>query len=253
MNNNNFDIEKDLQQIDRSMEMQAKNETQNEDEIMKCPKCGNPMKKSARYCMHCGELNYLNSQNDSVKSQFFLGKKLKEKEEKRNAKKEKKRLDIKDENGKTVNEKKFQIQKRIISLIMVILIIIGVINYKVVLETVTSFRAKFYLRQVDKIVNQLVDKIEDGKCNMNQNDDYFVFYQSDDYFKTFVSLYTFDYFKGYIKLEKDSNGQYQYYVSISDGKYGFRNVLYSKELNSKTVQKLEEDLTFDGVSSFMCS
>jgi hypothetical protein len=37
------------------------------DEIIYCPRCGSEMKSSARYCMKCGNLNYNNEANESMK------------------------------------------------------------------------------------------------------------------------------------------------------------------------------------------
>ena len=37
------------------------------DQIIYCPRCGSEMKSSARYCMKCGNLNYNNEANESMK------------------------------------------------------------------------------------------------------------------------------------------------------------------------------------------
>lgn len=212
--------------------------------MINCTKCGEPMKLSSRCCMHCGELNYLNHKNDSAKSSFDLGKKLKLKEEKRAAKKAAKAAKSKNKNAQSDFEKRakrYSIFKKIYDIILVILVIICIINYKFIIKSFNEFRAKFYLMQVDKMVGQVIEEI-DGKNCFSTSDDGVINYsfaQSDDYFNTWISLYTFDYFKGNIQVTVDEDENYHFIISITDGKYGFKDKKY-EELDIDDVKKIGE-------------
>ena len=219
----------------------SNNNSYGQERYVYCMKCGQPMRESSRCCMHCGELNYLNDKNNSVKGIFSFAKKQKRKEDVRNAKKQAK-LAATNEIGQSVNAKRYIIQKRISQLFMIVVLIIAAVNYKFIFNFVTTFRAKHYLNQVDKIVEQIDDQMTNGTCSssVDGEDMIFSFYLSSDEYDTFVSLYTFDYFKGYVKVVPDGENKYKYYVTITDGKYGLRNVLYSKNLSVKKVKKFSK-------------
>lgn len=60
MNNNNiFDNQNSI------------SSTNNLADIIYCDRCGSEMKKSARYCMKCGNLNYMHPENESMKQYAF--------------------------------------------------------------------------------------------------------------------------------------------------------------------------------------
>lgn len=208
--------------------------------MLKCPKCGELMKLSARCCIRCGELNYLNHKNDSVKPSFNLGKKLKQKEDLKAAKKAAKAKYV---NGEDVSIKeksrRYVFFKRLTDLLIVILLIIAVINYKFLIKTFNDFRAKYYIKQVDKIIEQIDNEFKDKECNsIGENGSLvYSFFYSDDYFKTGVSLYTFNYFSGYVTINKTANGN-KYVISITDGKYGFKDVPY-EDLDIDSITKID--------------
>lgn len=241
--NENLDLDLELEEQNNDKNNQQSNANSvGVEQMINCPKCGRPMKISARCCMHCGELNQLNSKNDSVKPSFDLGKKLKMKEEKANARKSLKNSinNFQDQNGVTREEKKYSGMRKVIDLVIIIIIILAAINYKIIINSIDTFRAKHYLQQVDKIVEQFDAKVKDNQCSIDSSNsnNLFAFQTSEDYFKTSMSFYTFDYFEGYIELKDNGNGQYDYYITITDGKYGFKNVLYSKDLDISIIKKL---------------
>ncbi|MBR6948713.1 MAG: hypothetical protein IKH54_00830 [Bacilli bacterium] len=240
--NKDLNIDEELKALDEKQmqeELNKKNSVFGVEKMIPCPKCGKPMKENARCCMHCGELNYLNEKNDSMKPIFSLGKKLKVKEDKIKEKEEAKRTKV-DSKGRTANVRKYQFTKRITTLLVIVLLVVGAINYKTIIDVVTTFRAKSYIRQVDKMIKQ-VDEEVTIKCNSDEIINY-SFEYSDDYFKTFTSLYTFNYFTGNIKITFDENGNKNYYVSITDGAYGFKDVLYKEDLDYKIVKKLKSSI-----------
>lgn len=213
------------------------------EEFIQCPKCGEKMKITARCCMRCGELNYLNHKNDSVKPSFNLGKKLKEREDKRAAKLAAKQAKhAKYVNGVDVSSaeraKKYRFFKRTSDLLLLILLIIAAINYKVIIKTFNEGRAKYYLKQVDIMIEQINTELSENECTSTNDDGTLVysFEYSSDYFKTGISLYTFNYYSGYIDITKTPEG-YKYIISITDGKYGFKNVAY-EDLDIKSIKKI---------------
>lgn len=213
------------------------------EQIIQCPKCGEKMKISARCCMHCGELNYLNHKNDSVKPSFNLGKKLKKIEDKRAAKKAAKMAKkAKYINGVDVTSqeraKKYVFFKRLTDLLTIVLLIIAAVNYKTIYKTFEELRAKYYLKQVDKIVEQITRELNEKECNSTSEDGKLIysFAYSSDYFRTGVSPYTFDYFTGYITITKTPDG-YKYILNITDGKYGFKDLSY-EDMEIKSIKKI---------------
>ena len=210
---------------------------------IQCPKCGERMKASARCCMRCGELNYLNHKNDSVKPSFNLGKKLRQREDKIAAKKAAKAAKhAKYVNGvdvtSTERAKKYVFFKRLTDLIIVVLLIVAAINYKVIIKTFNEGRAKYYLKQVDLIIEQINEEVSNSECTSTNDEGTLVyaFEYSNDYFKTGISLYTFNYYSGYVDIVKTPDG-YKYVITISDGKYGFKNVAY-EDMDIKSIKKI---------------
>lgn len=208
--------------------------------MIPCPKCGEMMKLNARCCIRCGELNYLNHKNDSVKGAFNLGKKIKERELKKAAKKEAKKKMVNGEDVSFKNRsKRYVFFRRLTDLIITILIILAVINYKSLINVFNDFRANYYIKQVDKIVEQIETEFNEKECVSNEltGELTYSFEYSSDYFRTGISLYTFNYFRGYVKVFKTPDGN-KYYVSISDGKYGFTETAY-EELNKDSIKEIE--------------
>lgn len=244
--NDEFDIENDLNRVDQEQKQQEQIENNTQygvERMINCPKCGHPMKESARCCMRCGELNYLNSKNDSVKASFDLGKKLKEKEEKRDEKRNKFKLNnFKDSQGRTKNEKRFGFAKKLFTLLFIIFVIFVGINYKTVLSEFYNIRARHYIKQIDKIVSQIKEQYDNNDCETTSPDGayYYTFEMSSDYYKTSISLFTFNEFTGSIKAVPKGNGEFDYYITISDGKYGMKDVLYTENMSVDVLKEIND-------------
>ena len=212
------------------------------EEMIRCPKCGAPMKKSWRCCMHCGELNFLNKDNNSMKPFVILGKKLKKKEEEKEAKRKDIRLTKLDDNGISKQEKNYTTVNKVLTLLFVVIIIVLIINYKSVMNIFDNFRKTMYVNQITKIVEKLDDDPSIAGCLTKTNDGkkYFIFYSSADYVSTLFSFYTFDYFQGAIQIIDNPDGSHNYVVSVSDGKYGFKDIIYDKDKMKSALKELEE-------------
>lgn len=226
MNNNEFDLEKEeKQELEQAQE-----------EFVSCPNCGRPMIKNSRYCMHCGELNLEHEKNEKMKPFVAIGKRLKLREQKRLEKIKNVKMTSLDEKGRSKREKIYSGIKKTISILIIIILLIGIINYKAVIKFTDEFMRRSYLRQVDKIVEEVKNEYIEKGCTSRA---VFSFIRSDDYYKTNVSLFTFDYFTGYVEVI-NNNGEYEYIVSITDGKYGFKNIKYDENVDISVLDKVEE-------------
>lgn len=240
------DLEKEIEEINSKKQIITDKTTRyGNEKLVRCSKCGQYMRISARCCTHCGELNYLNQRNDQIKPIFFLGKKLKAKEDAKKAREEEKYYAGIDGKGRTKKQRIYLYTKRLTALCIIIFLAIAILNIQDIYRFIADFRAKSYLNQVNKIITQFDNDVKNNVCELSTSDDgsiYFSFYESPDFFKTSISLYTFDYFHGFIRITDNGNGEYNYYLSISDGKYGFEDVLYNDDLDISVVKKLNEDI-----------
>lgn len=94
-----------------------------------------------------------------------------------------------------------------------------------------------FTKDAKTIIEDAKDSIKDnyytcsnGKSITNQNDYYIWFDNAGDYFgskSVSVSILSNDYYKGYIHVKVFDNKE-QYYISVSDGKYGIGEVDNSK-------------------------
>ncbi len=94
-----------------------------------------------------------------------------------------------------------------------------------------------FTKDAKTIIEDAKDSIKDnyyvcsnGKSITNQNDYYIWFDNAGDYFESksvSVSILSNDYYKGYIHVKVFDNKE-QYYISVSDGKYGIGEVDNSK-------------------------
>lgn len=94
-----------------------------------------------------------------------------------------------------------------------------------------------FTKDAKTIIKDAKDSIKDnyyvcsnGKSITNQNDYYIWFDNAGDYFgskSVSVSILSNDYYKGYIHVKVFDNKE-QYYISVSDGKYGIGEVDNSK-------------------------
>ena len=240
MNNQEFDLEKEENSQVSSDSNMATQRTDSQ-EIINCTRCGKPMLKKSKYCMHCGEINMLSEKNETVNAYFSRGKKIQEKQELKQYNRKLpsiKKSDV-DKNGVTRKEKLYTLRKNISSFIILIMLVIVAINYNVVLKYLDDFKRDHYLRQVGKIVDQVKEEYETKNCyNTSTTGLYYSFEDSQDYFKTFMSFYTFGYYSGYVEIIKNIDGSTDYIVNITDGKYGMENVKYTDHINRDVIKKV---------------
>lgn len=227
--NEEFDLDKEIEEVPKEANFK---------DIINCPKCGQPMLKTARCCMHCGELNMLNQKNNPQNKYFVKGEaeKLKQKDKTISI------METKlDKNGVSKLEKKYTFWKNVRRVIYLIILIILLFNYKNIGNAINDVRKDSYLRQVDKIVEQFQEEYKDKNCHSTARSDrmYFTFQRSDDYFKTSISLFTFNYFSGYIEMVYNEDGTKDYILSLTDGRYGFENVKYTKDLSREIIVPLK--------------
>ncbi len=207
-----------------------------------CPNCGQPMVYGSRYCMHCGELDFNNAQNQSVKKAFFKGKRIHNREEKikRQLEKMNRRMYSLDDHGVSKREKIYTFFKRIITLIIFALVVLAAINYKNIIKFYETKAKEHYIKQIDTIVSTIDEKYNPSKCRYELIDGkmYFTFYDSSDYFKIHNSLFTFDQYSGSIQIVNVGD-KYEYIITIYDGKYGVNGVNY-KDLTIDSIQEMDK-------------
>ncbi|MBQ8131906.1 MAG: hypothetical protein IJ193_05390 [Bacilli bacterium] len=202
-----------------------------------CPKCGQPVIEGSRYCMHCGNLDFNDERNQSVKNAFTRGQKIKAREEKMKKmfeSKNKKMYSL-DSRGVSRQEKVYTALKKLFSLLILVAIIVAAINYKTILTTFNNLRKDYYLKQVNTIVEEVTKMYDPDKCTGGNK---FYFYDASDYFDVHPSLFTFKQFTGYVEIVKE-NEEYHYYVTVYDTKYGIDHV-DSKKITRKSVKVMKE-------------
>ncbi len=107
-----------------------------------------------------------------------------------------------------------------------------------------------YLYTVSKIaIDNTKNKVSHNKYSCNNTEVMYFYYEnvSLDMYVPFSNF--FDNVSAYVKVVNNGNG-YDYYVSISDGKYGFSETL-EKDLSSRSV--VEYELLSDSYKTNMCS
>lgn len=213
-----------------------------------CRKCGQPVPINARCCLYCGELNYNNEKNTSVKKIFKKGEKIRDKKQLQEV-----NPNITTNTGLNNNEstkkkaftfKLFRLIKTIITICILVLIIV---NYKNIYNKFNELRYKYYIHQVDRIIDKLEADLPNMNCySLGGNVYYKVDTSLDGDYKTTFSLFTLNYYKGYVKVEK-VDSEYKYYLYITDGKYGIENVLYSDGVKVDDFKEIKNiDIPVDG-------
>lgn len=107
-----------------------------------------------------------------------------------------------------------------------------------------------YLYTVSKIaIDNTKNKVSHNKYSCDNTEVMYFYYEnvSIDMYVPFSNF--FDNVSAYVKVVNNGNG-YDYYVSISDGKYGFSETL-EKDLSSRSV--VEYELLSDSYKTNMCS
>lgn len=235
--NQNVNVSQDPNQTGANAYVQSQ-----ETRRVPCPNCGQPMVYGSRYCMHCGELDFNNAQNQSIKKLFTRGQRIHRREERRRQRLEKmnKKMYSLDDKGISTQEKVYTGIKKIITLIIIIGIVVAVIYRNAIFKFYETKAKEHYIKQVDTIINTIESKYNPNKCRYEIVDGkmYFYFSDSADYFKVHNSLFTFDHFSGSIQII-NAGETYEYVITMYDGKYGIKDVRY-KELTIDSIQKMDE-------------
>lgn len=258
MQQSNLDLESDksyTQQMNVVAEpIEVKQPVRREEEVktIPCRKCSRPMKITDRCCLYCGELNYYNNQNQGVNKVFKKGEKVRDS-------KDLTKMNDKNIDNNTSTEKKpiailYRFYSNLKRIIIVLLIILIIANYKNIYNLFNSLRAKYYLYQVNSIIEKIEVDYPDTDCYDKGGNLYYEFNTLKDHnIKTFVSLYTLKPLNGYVKVVPKDNYQYDYYIYISDGKYGITDVLYSDSLDTNIIKELEFSDIYTPKDGIICN
>ena len=186
---------------------------------MYCPQCGEEMEEKARYCMHCGYVNYDNEKNAFLHT--FV------KKDKKNIKfgihKEKKKKEITSAEfnkefkkfGKSSREIMYTTFRNIISIVLIIAFIYFVYyggKYVKAQQTI-------FVGDAQKIVNAV--KKKEYVCKTV----YYVSFTSDSlkekYGLNLHSPYRKNDYSGYVMIVKNDDGD-DYFITLTDGTFGIK-------------------------------
>lgn len=229
----------------------------------KCPQCGAKMRDDAKFCIHCGYINYNAPGNEDFRN-LVVEKKVKkqvEKEERRKEREARKQggqgTFIQDSSlNQQAKIKRLKIRERVYNLVqrfwkalLTGLIIIGVI---IIYSYIVS-RQALYVEDARDIVKSIRTKYESNdysKCsgtskyyfNFGIEGDLDTFYGIDVKSKYNGTSYT-----GYVEVVRVKNG-YEYYISISDGTFGIKKTNIDDIRNKSVVPYSKVDYTGVGRS-----
>ena len=182
---------------------------------MYCPQCGHEMKEDARFCIHCGYINY-----DSEKNTFL--KKYAQKNNRnlkfnlvKNGTNNNEATTTKvDPNKKTQLEVGYKIKKTIGDIIVLLIVIVCCyFGYNFI-----SDKQAEYIEDANKIVDYVKNNVND--CG---NVYYYAFDDStlrNNNIDIKSPYFDHDYF-GYVMIVND-DGNKTYFIAISDGTFGIR-------------------------------
>lgn len=180
-----------------------------------CPKCGFEMKITDRFCVHCGYINYENSQNSYLKKYnkksifSFLKKKNKYIDVGETKKKEK--------SVHEVNGWFFTIINKFAKWIVlaVFLIILCIIFGKV-----KNYQIKV-VEDANVIVSKIKNKYNDDYSNCNEiNGAYYIVFDT-KYIERMGNVKLNYNYQGYVKIVRNDNG-YDYYINMKVDQFGIR-------------------------------
>ncbi len=207
--------------------------------VTNCPKCGSEMKFSDRYCMHCGYINYDNEENKNLSKYEKIAKKSLEKNGKApggfinyNVNNNNQdtgyssisEFETKEENKikKPASEKRYIFIHRVYKFVIFLLVLCLLIYAYFFISSIQ----KKYVEDANTIVNQIKSKygINYFKTCSGTDEYLFDFSEKGLYEKYNLDLkspYSKNYYKGYV-LVRRINGNFVYYVALSDGTFGIR-------------------------------
>lgn len=178
-----------------------------------CPKCGFEMKITDRFCVHCGYINYENSQNDYLKK--YNKKSIFDVFKRKN-----KFIDVGDtrENKKKVHEVNgwfFTIINKFAKWIVLALFLVILC---VVFGRVKSYQIKV-VEDATKIVSIIKNKYNDNYSSCNEiNGAYYVVFDTKSIERLGNVKLNYN-CEGYIKIVR-VNEKYDYYINMKVGQFG---------------------------------
>ena len=227
----------------------------------RCPKCGFRMKSTDRFCMHCGYINFDNTNNEYLEKFDKKAKKLKKKNDEpqqgqfiQNPGQLSVNNNTVQQEGQTstkdINKIKgflLKINYKVVRVIvLIVLFVIGLFGYSYIKD-----KQEIYVKdakQIVKVVETFYEYNDD--CEL-EDIRYFKFKYNDlenRYGLKMKSPYRdLDYF-GYVKVVKSGNS-YKYYISLNDGRFGIRETEVS-ELSPFKV--LPYDSAYDSIKDNSC-
>lgn len=115
---------------------------------------------------------------------------------------------------------------------------IGFTSYSELSGTVGDINSDYLISTANDVVKQTITKVKskDYTCDFEASVFYFYYEDVADYFDMPFSVFR-DKVSAYVKVENTGIvGEYNYYISITDGKYGFDETLSSELSNDKVVE-----------------
>ena len=227
--------------------------------VMMCPKCGEEMKADARFCNHCGYINYDNEKNDFLVKYNKRAQKILKRENKKNHKNNDNETEsfinpnlkksVEAEKYTSVNdykissdkklerpvkEKRYLFRKRITDLIILVCFA-GLVYY---LYNIISDKQQEYVDDSKQIVELVKNNYGiNGFKNCTSGDEYLFLFNSDTlrykYNVELFSPYMKNNYNGYVLVRKNGTN-YDYYIALTDGTFGIREIKID-ELEKKNV------------------
>ena len=232
-------------------------------EEKKCPQCGAKMKSDAKFCIHCGYINYDAPGNEDFRN-LVVEKKVHKQVEREKRRKEREARKQRGQGtfiedsalNQQVVKRKLKIRERLYNLIqrfwkalLTGLIIIGLI---IIYSYIVSKQA-LYVEDARDIVKSIRSKYESNnykKCKDSSK--YFFNFSIEGELDTFYGIdikskYNGASYTGYVEVDKVNNG-YEYYISISDGAFGIKRINIDDLRNKNVVPYSKVDYTGVGRS-----
>jgi len=227
--------------------------------VMICPKCGEEMKADARFCIHCGYINYDNEKNDFLVKYDKRAKRILKREKKKNKEKSENeensfinanlKKPVETEKYSSVDdykissdkklerpkkEKLYLFRKRLTNFI----IFVGFCGLMYYLYNFIVEKQQEYVDDSNKIVELIKTNYgNNGFKKCKAGDEYLFLFNSDTlrykYNVEILSPYMDSNYNGYVLVRKNGNN-YDYYISLTDGTFGIREVKI-EDLETKNV------------------